>query len=98
MLHIINHDLCESSALKACLARAVPGDVVLFIENAVYEARHLRKPIYDDLADEVAVYVLLEDLLARGLGSEELLPRVQLVDYQGFVALVEQHHPIQSWF
>jgi tRNA 2-thiouridine synthesizing protein B len=50
-------------------------------ENSVVQA----------LADH-PVYALQEDLEARGLDS--LIDGIQVIDYDGFMELVEQHHVV----
>lgn len=97
MLHLINHTQSESSALQACVQRAQIGDVVLLIENAVYEARG-ELAWLNQLDRPLKIYALQADLAARGIAEDQLACGVGVVDYHGFVELVETHSPIQSWF
>lgn len=96
MLHLINHSLHESAALADCLKRVGSGDVVLLIENAVVEVTNFM--IQDLLPEGAKLFALKEDLLVRGLDPEAHAASAGIVDYSGFVDLVEAHNPIQSWF
>jgi len=43
------------------------------------------------------VYALIPDLKACGL-LERVIPGIELVDYDGFVALTEEFGTVQSWY
>jgi sulfur relay protein TusB/DsrH len=43
------------------------------------------------------LYAIAADVAARGL-SDHILLGVELIDYDRFVALCTEHHPIQSWY
>lgn len=99
MLHIVNRSPFERNALDACLRMAAPGGAVLLIEDAVYAAakdtslaERVRRA-----QDTLSFYVLGPDLQARGIGKDQVLEGVQVLDYGGFVDLTVEHHPIQSW-
>jgi len=95
MLHLVHHSASESPALQDCLSAITPGSGVLLIQNAVYEASA------DELFqnhNEVQFYALEADLQARGIDTTQLSGALQIIDYEGFVDLVERHNPIQSWF
>ena len=95
MLHLVHQSLSESPALQDCLSAITPGSGVLLIQNAVYEATA------DELFkhhDAVRFYALKADLQARGIDESRLSGLLQVIDYEGFVDLVERHNPIQSWF
>ncbi len=82
-LHIVN----KSSALESCLETATTNDCVLLIEDAVYQAAlHTGRPLL----------ALRDDLDARGLESR-IGKNISVVDYAGFVELVENHQPVVSW-
>lgn len=97
-LHLVFRSPAASSALAHCLARAGAGDAVLLLGDGVYGAVPI---VYGSLAPAgpsgVAVYALMADLEARGLELAGLAPEVCPIDYPGFVALTEAHHPIVSW-
>ncbi len=43
------------------------------------------------------VSVLGPDLAARGIGEDKLVEGVNIIDYAGFVDLVEANDKVQSW-
>ena len=43
------------------------------------------------------VSILGPDLAARGIGEDKLIEGVNVIDYAGFVALVEANDKVQSW-
>ncbi len=97
MLHIVNKSPTEKASLQRALLVAVPGDVILLIEDGVYAAvRGSRSEGEIATASGVSVYALAPDIQARGLGSL-LIEGIRLVDYGGFVDLVVNHPPCQSW-
>ena len=95
MLHIISHSPVE----VAILERIGAGDVVIFIENAVLGV--LRQgALSGNLQRSLKEYrccVLLADMEVRGIGVEELVSGIEVMDYCGFVELTVQNPVIQSW-
>ncbi len=84
-LHIVN----AAAALDSCLSLLNAEDAVLLIEDGVYGARRqLRVP--------ASLHALASDLQARGL-LERVAAGVAIVNYDGFVRLVEKHSPIVTW-
>lgn len=108
MLHIINKSSSESSALEQCLRLIKTGDVILLIEDAVLEACSLGGvcssggicspggALAQPGVGDITIYALEADLIARGM-LDKVLPKIQIIDYAGFVDLTMQHHPTQSW-
>jgi tRNA 2-thiouridine synthesizing protein B len=82
--------------LRSLLRIAPAGDPILLYEDGVYAAAG--GPATADLIAEAVgshpVYALKADLDARGLST--VAAGVQIVDYAGFVELVEQH-PVVPW-
>jgi tRNA 2-thiouridine synthesizing protein B len=94
-LHTFNKSPAQGAAMLAqCLLALAPGDSLLFIEDAVYAA--LAGGLPDTLPQDVRLYVLSEDLAARGI-SARIRPEFSRVDYQGFVALCLQHARVVNW-
>ena len=98
MLHILNKSPFDSNALDTCLRMALPGHALLLIEDAVYAAtqgsaaaERMRKA-----AARLSLFVLQPDLDARGMTGKQL-DGITLVDYAGFVDLVEKYPTSQSW-
>ncbi|WP_020560444.1 sulfurtransferase complex subunit TusB [Thiofilum flexile] len=99
MLHIVNKSPFERNALASCLSHASKGDAVLLIEDAVLGAvagSQVAHLLLSALATQ-AIYVLSEDLAARGMEPNRLVKGLQVVDYSGFVDLTVQHDKNQSW-
>ena len=94
MLHIVNKAPLTHDALRACLAVAAPGDPVLLYEDGVYAAARgtALAPLLQAALGRRPVYALQEDLQARAIAK--LVDGIQVVDYNGFVALVEAHNVV----
>ena len=98
MLHIINKSFSESLAMQECIKYLQSGCVILFIENAVYNAKiGTVSSLLESLPSEVNVYALHQDMQARGILEEDCYPFVKFIDYEGFVDLVEKNNPVRSW-
>lgn len=99
MLHTVNKSPFERSALEACLKRAAKGSSILLMEDAVYAAASgtTLAGAMSEAAKAFDIYVLGPDLVARGLTQTGLVAGVRVVDYGGFVDLVVEKGPAQSW-
>lgn len=98
-LHIVNKSPFERNALTSCLGHALPGDAILLIEDAVVGAiagSAAASQLDAALADK-SIYVLEEDLAARGMQTARVLAGIQCVDYGGFVDLTVHNAKTQSW-
>jgi tRNA 2-thiouridine synthesizing protein B len=98
MLHTVNKSPFEHRALESCLRYARQGSAVLLIEDGVYAAARdtaVAKQVQEALKS-VSIYALKPDLEARGMQTR-VMDGVRLVDYEGFVDLVVEHHAVQSW-
>ncbi|HEX2236832.1 MAG TPA: sulfurtransferase complex subunit TusB [Gammaproteobacteria bacterium] len=99
MLHTINKSPFERNALAACLRMAKPGASVLLIEDGVYAG--LRNTKVTDKVSKamqmLSFYALGADLKARGLGEDQVIDGIKLIDYDGFVELVVEHDGVQAW-
>ena len=98
MLHTVNKSPFDNGTLQACLNHARQGSAVLLIEDGVYAAARDTAVSEQVLLalKSVPIYALLPDVEARGLQAR-VMDGVRLVDYEGFVDLVTQHHAVQSW-
>ncbi|MCM5703508.1 sulfurtransferase complex subunit TusB [Larsenimonas salina] len=94
-LHILNRSAFSSATPDDALRAAVPGDALVLVEDGVYCALDARWCA--SLPLDVAVYVLSEDLEARGLGARTDA-RVQTVTVDDFVELTATHSQSISWF
>jgi tRNA 2-thiouridine synthesizing protein B len=91
MLFTVNKSPLTTNHLESCLRIAPKGTPILLYEDGVYgaaKATRVSAVMTAALADH-PVYALRADLEARGVRS--LLPEVQVINYEGFVELVEQH-------
>jgi tRNA 2-thiouridine synthesizing protein B len=96
MLHVVNKSPYERNSLDTCADFVRDGDAVLFIEDGVYAAVKggAAAGKVEGMSD---VSVLGPDLAARGLSEDRLVDGVKVVDYAGFVDLVEAKDKVQSW-
>ena len=98
ILHTVNKSPFQNNSLDSCLRVAKAGSGILLIEDAVYAAVESQNGI---LTEQVLslhkLYALIPDLKARGL-LERVKPGIELVDFDGFVALTEKVKSVQSWY
>ena len=94
MLYTINKSPLMFGNLKSLLGIAPDGEPILLYEDGVYAT--VKGAASEDLIkralEKHPVYALKADLEARGLVS--MVDSVQVIDYDGFVELVEQHHVV----
>ena len=94
MLYMVNKSPLMFGNLKSALRIAPAGEPILLYEDGVYAA--VKGAASEDLVrqalEQRPVYAVRADLEARGLTA--LVDGIQVVDYDGFVQLVEQHHVV----
>ncbi|CCQ74006.1 sulfurtransferase complex subunit TusB [Magnetospira sp. QH-2] len=98
MLHIVNKSPFERNSLDACLRLAEKGSSILFIEDGIYGALD-NTSVADSVKAAMAdhdLYVLSADLKVRGVDGR-VVDGVTVVDYDGFVDLVVEKGPSNSW-
>ena len=95
MLHLVNKSPYENGNLNRASSIMNDGDALLLIEDAVYGAVKAGKA--SAMLDGHTVSVLGPDLAARGISEDKLADGVNVVDYAGFVELVEANDKVQSW-
>ncbi len=94
------HVLCRSSSNREvwnrCLERMTGGDALLMVADAVYAVDRwmLLEPF---AAKDIELYVLLPDMLARGVGKEGPPASVELIDFEGFVDLTLDYQRVLTW-
>ena len=99
MLHIVNKSPFERNSLESCLKTSKDGSSVLLIEDGVVGAIK-DSSVAGLLTSAVSskdVYVLDEDLSARGFNKENLVEGIKTVNYAGFVELTVKNDNVQSW-
>ena len=98
MLHTVNKSPFERNSVETCLEHSKDGSAILLIEDGVYAATSGTR--FSDMVKAAmgskTVYALKPDVDARGV-QDKLMDGIQLVDYAGFVDLVEQHDRVQAW-
>ncbi|HHB13200.1 MAG TPA: sulfurtransferase complex subunit TusB [Chromatiales bacterium] len=98
-LHTVNKSPFEKNSLDTCLRLSKAGSSILLYEDGVYAAlagTSASDKITGALADR-KVYVLEPDFRARGLKADRLIEGVEMVDYAGFVDLVDACSKVQAW-
>lgn len=96
MLFTVNKSPFLTGNLESCLRFASAGAPILLYEDGVYAAKagtRVEGLVRQALARH-PVYALEADLKARGI--EQLMEGIRVIDYAGFVELVEQH-PVVPW-
>jgi len=95
MLHtLINSPFrCDFTALLRLLAA---GDDVLLIQDGVLAALQGSQPLASLLNAPISLYVLQEDVSARGL-SAQISSSVTTVSYTDFVALTVKNPQQMTW-
>jgi tRNA 2-thiouridine synthesizing protein B len=91
MLYLVNKSPMMTLNLESCLDIAPAGDPVLLYEDGVYGAlksSRLAGKISQALQHH-SIYALDADLEARGI--QQIVEGIQVIDYDGFVGLVEEH-------
>jgi len=95
MLHVVNKSPYERNSLDACVGYCKDGDAILLIEDAVYAAMQVGSSAAK--LSGLDVSALGSDLAARGIAEDKLADGIKVVDYAGFVDLVEAKDKVQSW-
>lgn len=94
MLFTINDSSITSNSL-ASLLRIIPaGDPILFYEDGVYNAMPGARDaqIVLDAMGRHPIYALDADVEARGI--KNIITGINVINYDGFVGLVENHEVI----
>ena len=99
LLNIVNKSPFERSSLKSCLRLSRPGAAVLLIEDGVYAALEntTQSKMIKSSLTKLKFYALNADLSMRGITDNNLIEGVKVVDYSGFVDLVEEYDSVHSW-
>jgi tRNA 2-thiouridine synthesizing protein B len=94
MLYTVNKSPLMFGNLKSVLRVSPKSEPILLYEDGVYAAAAgtASEPLARQALAQHPVYALQADLEARGLTA--LVEGIQVIDYDGFVELVEQHHVV----
>jgi len=97
ILHTVNKSV-PHQAVELCLRFVAKGDIVVLLEDGVYNAVPASQVAMQlQQAGVDRIVVLQPDLIDRGLKGRNL-PSVEAIDYHAFVALCCQCDKVQSWF
>ena len=91
MLYMVNKSPLMTNNLETCLDVAPESDPILLYEDGVYAAMdggRFAERIAEAL-ERHPIYALDADVEARGI--RRLIEGIQVIDYDGFVGLVEEH-------
>lgn len=96
MLHTINKSPFQNDSFESAVRFVQANDPILLIEDGVYAAQVGTKfeALLKQTMGNGPVYALSGDLKARGV--TKLIEGVTVIDYDGFVGLVEEHQ-VNSW-
>lgn len=99
ILHTVQCSPFEGSALESCLRMAIPGSGIVLLQDAVYAGVSGTAPgrLLEAAMAAHGVYALAADLEARGIARSRLIPRLEVVDYGGFVDLCVEYSKVQAW-
>jgi len=91
MLHTVNKSPLSSDNLQCALRVAAADSPILLLEDGVYAARPgaRSEALVVSALRSHPVYALGPDLQARGI--DRVIQGIRVIDYDGFVELVEQH-------
>lgn len=91
MLFTVNKSPFQTDNLRSCLRVATRETPILLYEDAVYAAAAgtSLEPMMKDALQNHEIYALDPDLDARSV--DRLIKGVKIIDYHGFVMLVEKH-------
>ena len=95
MLHVVNKSPYNTRSLDTASSIMKSEDSLLLIEDAVYGA--VKKGKAAAMLGGCKVSVLGPDLAARGITEDKLIDGIDVIDYAGFVDLVEANDKVQSW-
>jgi tRNA 2-thiouridine synthesizing protein B len=95
MLHLVNKSPYENGNLNTASSIMKSDDELLLIEDGVYAAVKGGKASAMLAGHKVSV--LGPDLAARGITADKLADGIGVIDYAGFVDLVEKNDKVQSW-
>ena len=98
-LHTVNKSPFEKNSLEAAIKFSLAGSSILLIEDGVYGA--MKGTVAEDMVKgamgDRKVYALKSDVMARAIKADRIIDGIELVDYTGFVDLVEANDKVQAW-
>ena len=98
-LHTVNKSPFEKSSLETAIKCSLAGSSILLIEDGVYGATKgtAAEDMVKGAMSDKKVYALKSDLMARAIKDDRVIDGIEIVDYAGFVDLVEANDKVQAW-
>lgn len=98
-LHTVNKSPFEKNSLQRAVQFSLAGSSILLLEDGVYGAVKgtTAEGVVKDAMGDRKVYALRSDLMARAIKEDRLIDGIEVVDYAGFVDLVEATDKVQAW-
>ena len=98
-LHTVNKSPFEKNSLENAINVSLAGSSILLIEDGVYGATKgtTAEAMVKNAMTDKKVYALKSDLMARAIKEDRVIDGVEIVDYAGFVDLVEANDKVQAW-
>ena len=98
-LHTVNKSPFEKNSLETAIKCSLAGSSILLIEDGVYGA--MKGAAAEDMVKgamgDKTVYALKSDLMARAIRDDRVIDGIEIIDYAGFVDLVEANDKVQAW-
>lgn len=95
ILHKVSTSPYADSALSQCLKILAADDGLLLLQDGVYAITH--QAYQPELAHINHLYVLADDLTARGINSDVSQANATQIDFEQFVALSLKFNQVMSW-
>ena len=96
-LHTLSKNPHSTNELQSFIDMMGENDELLLLAEGVYATYSNVNTPLEKLYKASKLYVLKDDLLARGMPLEALAPEVSLITYQVFVDLVVKHQTTYNW-
>ena len=98
-LHTVNKSPFEKNSLERAIQFSLAGSSILLIEDGVYGATKgtAAEDMVKGAMGDRKVYALKSDLMARAIKEDRVIDGIEIVDYAGFVDLVEANDKVQAW-
>ena len=96
MLFMVNKSPLSTNSLQSALRIAPEGAPILLYEDGVYAVipGSTAAPLLENALAQHSVYALDADIEARWI--QTMIDGIQVIGYDGFVQLVEQHN-VAPW-
>ena len=95
----VNKSPFEKNSLELAIKYSQAGSAILLLEDGVYGAMkgtNAEAMVKGAMGDK-KVYALKSDLMARAIKDDRVIDGIEVVDYAGFVDLVEANDKVQAW-